>query len=117
MQAVPNYFVSSLFLRQLYQAAAVTRRDRSALTAFSSLSALYLFMILDGKTKVSNLAAATAVQEDVVRLDVKMQNIVTVQELQALHHSVVKRLMQTHTYWRNMWRRKRFIICCLPKSI
>ena len=57
-----------------------------------SLHISYLFVILDGQTEVSNLAAAGAVQKYVVRLDVKMQDVMAVQELQALYQTITMTL-------------------------
>ena len=41
-------------------------------------------MIFYGQAKIADLAASTAVQEDVVRLDVEVQDALSVQELEAL---------------------------------
>ena len=54
-----------------------------------SLLFVYLFVILDGKTKVSNFAAACAVQKYVVWLDVKVQDFMAMQEFQALYQYAI----------------------------
>ena len=50
----------------------------------------HLFMVFDCQTKIPNLAAAIAVQEDIFRLQVKVEDLVVMQEFKALHGKKLK---------------------------